>query len=115
MTKANTLKIRGANSITLETPKGTMAGFRWTGTELKHSTSKSMHFSPETTQAISEAVNAYTPDTVETAHGYEIKDGNREGWEFGRVINDAHGLYTRTTKGTGALEVRFAKEDVVNG
>ena len=112
MTKANTLKIRGANIITLETPRGTMAGFRWTGTGLKHSTGKSMHFSPEITQAITQAVNAYTPDTVETAHGYEIKDGNRDGWEFVRTVNDAHGLYTRTTKGTGALEVRFAKEDV---
>ena len=112
MTKANTLKIRGANSITLETPKGTMAGFRWTGTELKHSTGKSLKLNAEITQAISEAVSAYTPDTVEIAHGYEIKDGNREGWEFGRVINDAHGLYIRTTKGTGALEIRFAKEDV---
>ena len=114
MKKANVLKIRGANSITLETPKGTMAGFRWTGTELKHSTSKSksMHFSPGTTNAITEAVNAYTPDTVETAHGYEIKGDNREGWEFGRVINDAHGLYSRTTKGTGTIEVRFAREDL---
>lgn len=112
MTKANVLKIRGANSITLETPKGTMAGFRWIGTELKHGTGKTLKFNAETTQAITEAVNAYTPDTVETAHGYEIKDGNREGWEFIRVVNDAHGLYNRTTKGTGTIEVRFAREDL---
>lgn len=31
----------------------------------------------------------------EYALGGQIKDGDREGWEFVEVINDTHGLYRR--------------------
>ena len=109
--KANELKITG-NEIILSTPKGSMAGFRWDGQKLIHSTGKAMRFNAEISDSIGQAVKDSHHAKYETKYGYEFKDGDREGWEFSHVENDAHGVYSRCTRTRISKSVFFAKEDL---
>lgn len=112
MTKANILEI--GNDITLRTPKGHMAGFRWDGEKLIHSTGKTMRFVDSVAQEISQAVASFRPAEREQKYGYEINGEHKGEWEFIGVVGDAHGLYSRLVNpGTGIIKVAFAKEDLL--
>lgn len=113
MTKANVLRIEGADRITLSTPKGVMSGFRWTGSELRHAGGRVFRFNPAVTAEISQTVAAYAAPVCEQRYGYQIQDGDRDGWVF-VATDDAHALYSRlVSNGSGTMEVRFAMEDVI--
>lgn len=110
--KQNTLQITGKDTIVLATPKGSMAGFRWDGEKLIHSTGKTMKFNADVSQQIEDAtINSHLP-LIEKKYGYEIKDGDREGWKFVGVENDAHGIYIRQIEEQKTIVVNFSKEDL---
>jgi hypothetical protein len=111
--KPNKLQIAGKDNITLKTPKGTMAGFRWDGAKLIHTAAgKTMSFARAISEEIEAAVQAARAAKIERKYGYEIKDGDREGWIYSHTANDAHGVYTRVIQAPIIVTVCFAREDL---
>lgn len=106
------------HGITLRNPTMTMHGWRWDGAALTHSArgAPTLRFSPDITEAINLAVQQVVPQRSEKRYAFQLteEEVRRDGWEYGGVENDAHGVYYRTTPGVGKT-VAFGKADVIEG
>jgi hypothetical protein len=110
--KINELRISGADDVTLITPKGVMAGFSWDGARLVHPSGKSLMFCASVSSEIDAAAKESHSSLYETKMGYEIKDGDREGWKLMDIVGDAHGRYSRAVRAEKTVSVFFARDDL---
>lgn len=113
-TRQNIATVYTAKTIAIENPKGSMSGWSWVGHELRHTTGSKLRFNAEVTAAFDAACEGAHAGEVEYKLGYEIHDGNRDGWEWtGETIDDAHGLYVRTIRNASEpVVVAFGREDL---
>ncbi len=107
----NELTITSATDITLRTPKGTLAGFRWDGAKLVHRNGKTtMAFTAAKSAEIVAAISSTTATVVERKTGAQIASGtDKDGW---RWVAGTDGVYERVTAGKAAT-VEFAKADMI--
>lgn len=111
----NTMTITDARSITLRLGTSTMAGWRWDGAALVHSTRQYLRFTGEKSAEIAAAVAAARPMAFERKSGGEVAalpESERADWEFDGVSGDVLGWYVKETRGV-QREVAFGKADVV--
>lgn len=121
MAGQNIIHIHGWDSIRITNANGTMPGLYWKDNALCHRLADRsgkttgwkpvLRFTPAMTAEIAAAVAASAADTIERKYGYEIQDGDRHGWEFVEVEDDAHGVYIRRTPGR-TVTVSFSRDDL---
>ena len=100
--------IFGNDKIIVTNGKSTLGTYRFDGEKLIGVAGRTISFaSSDKVEAIAKATSEYVPDSYVTKFGGEMTEDDRMlgGWEFSGVVNDAHGEYTKRTKGTGGIEV----------
>ena len=100
--------IYGKDEIIVVNGKSTLGKYKFDGEKLIGVAGRTISFtSSDKVEAIAKAISEYVPDSYVTKFGGEMTKEDRMlgGWEFSGVVNDAHGEYTKRTKGTGGIEV----------
>ena len=86
---ANRLTVRGSDRIVLDTPKGSTT-LRWDGEQLLTIVdAKPLRLHRLVIDQLLEALAVARPARYEDKHGWEIEDGDREGWEYVGDAGDA--------------------------
>jgi hypothetical protein len=115
MMKANELTIYSKDSITFASPQGSMAGWKWDGEKLIHSTGKVWRFSFLITEEIRAAVGEARSAEYEILTGGEVfaKYGPDAGFEYIGLHRDGvNGVYRKEISSAYFPTVYFGKEDL---
>ena len=111
--RLNKATVINSGKIYIDTPRGSMSGLRWANGTLSGPKGFTARFNAEITAAFDAAVRNAKPADIEYKMGYEIHDGDREGWEFIGTVDDAHGQYMRVNHEAESAVVYFAKTDMI--